>query len=427
MDGAREDAHATPREDARALLERAFRADYGRILAALAVRFRDIGRAEEALGEALAAAAERWAVKGAPADPAAWLYRVAERRALDATRRHRRRAATRDALADHTRLLAGERTDPAAGRITAVPDDRLKLMFACCHPAIDARVRAPLTLQTVAGLDARRIARAFLVSERAMAQRLVRAKRKIRQARIPFREPEPADLAARLEGVLAVIYLIYNEGHSDAATADPERAALCREALWLGRVLVHLMPGEPEPLGLLSLMLYAQSRTRTRVGADGVLIPLADQDTTRWDRGQMVAAGQLLGQAAALARPGPYQTQAAIQSAHAARAATGRTDWPAIAGLYDALMTMTPTPVVALNRAVALSYARDAAAGLEALDAIADTKALAAYQPYWAARADMLARVGRATDARAAYDRALVLTLDEPERAFLKQRLAALG
>ncbi|WP_296743027.1 DUF6596 domain-containing protein [Mesorhizobium sp.] len=407
-------------EMARAAAEAAARQSYGKLVAWLAARMRDVAGAEDALAEAFAAALERWPKSGVPEKPEAWLLAVARRRDVDAVRRR----LTGEAARDHLQLIAEE----VEARVTNddLPDERLRLMFACAHPAIEASVRAPLMLQTILGFDAATIASAFLVSPATMGQRLVRAKTRIREAGIPFRVPERAELGERLDAVLEAIYATFAEGWSDPAGTETRRRNLATEGIWLGRVVASLMPGEPEALGLLALMLFAEARRAARRNAEGDFVPLARQDTTLWDDRLIDEAEALLGSAATKGMIGRYQLEAAVQSAHTARRRSGRTDWAAIRQLYDALQAVAGSPVVAINRAVAIAEDEGAAAGLPALDAIGDDRRLAEYQPYWAARADLLARLGRTAEAAGAYDQAIGLERDAALRRFLQGERAKL-
>jgi RNA polymerase sigma-70 factor (ECF subfamily) len=398
---------------ARRAVEATARQGYGKLVAYLAARTRDLAAAEDALADAFAAALAAWPGAGVPAAPEAWLLTVARRKAIDASRRRR----TGDDAAGILRLLGEEAQDESDG--TNIPDHRLALMFACAHPAIDAAVRAPLMLQAVLGFDAATIAAAFLTAPAAMSQRLVRAKGKIREAGIPFRVPARDELADRLETVLDAIYAAYTE-------AWTEPRALAAEAIWLGRLLASLLPEEPEALGLLALMLHAESRRDARRDAAGAYVPLADQDFSRWNAAMIEEAEALLHRAGAMHRIGRYQLEAAVHSAHATRLHTGRTDWPAILELYDALLALTASPVVALNRAVALAEVQGPAAALAALDAIAPDARLAAYQPWWAARAALLARTGATHAAAEAYATAIALAEDEAARRFLQEARRAL-
>lgn len=405
---------------AQAAAEAAARRSYGKLVAFLAARTRDVAGAEDALADAFAAALERWPRDGVPDRPEAWLLAVARRRGIDAARRR----LTREAGQDHLELLAEEMEAGMAAQ--DIPDERLRLMFACAHPAIDPAMRAPLMLQTVLGFDAAAIASAFLVAPATMAQRLVRAKTRIRQAGIPFRIPERPELAGRLGGVLEAIYATFAEGWLDATGTEARRRNLAAEGLWLGRLTASLMPAEPEALGLLSLMLFAESRRAARRGGDGGYVPLAEQDMARWDHAAIDEAERLLVAASAMDGIGRYRLEAAIQAVHAARRQTGSTDWPALVTLYGALLSLTGSPVAAVNRAMAVAGADGPRAGLDALDAL-DDRRLDDYQPWWAARADLLAQTGDGAEAVAAYDRAIGLERDEAVRKFLLKRRDALG
>jgi RNA polymerase sigma-70 factor (ECF subfamily) len=398
------------------------RASYGKLVAFLAARTRDVAGAEDALADAFAAALADWPRNGVPRVPEAWLLTVARRKLLDTARRRR----TGEDAIPTLELLANQVDDEES--VAAIPDDRLRLMFACAHPAIDAGVRAPLILQVVLGFDAATIASAFLVAPSTMSQRLVRAKSRIRQAGIPFRVPEHDELAARLDAVLEAIYAIYSEGWSDPAGTQSRNRGWAEEAIWLGRLVATLLPEEPETLGLLALMLHADARRDARRNGDGAYVPLAAQDPARWDTALTDEAEALLLAASRLGAPGRFQLEAAVQSAHAARRETGVTDWAAIVALYDALLAMTGSVVVAINRAIALSEqtggARGAAEGLAALDALQDDSRLAEYQPYWAARAALLARIGDAPAVTEAYQRAIGLESDPAVRRFLQAELS---
>jgi RNA polymerase sigma-70 factor (ECF subfamily) len=405
--------------DARRAAETAARHSYGKLIAFLAARTRDVAGAEDALSEAFAAALRDWPAQGVPRNPEAWLLTVARRKSVDALRRRR----SGDDSAGHLRLIADE-LEAAAASAGDIPDERLRLMFACAHPAIDANIRAPLILQAILGFDAATIASAFLVSPATMGQRLVRAKTKIRHAGIPFRVPERADLKERLDTVLEAIYAAFAEGWSDPAGTEARRRDLAEEAIWLGRLAASLLPDEPEALGLLALMLHAEARRLTRRDGGGNYVPLADQDPGQWDPALIDEAEALLVRAGTLVRIGRYQLEAAVQSAHAARRITGATDWTAIAQLYEALLVVTESPVVAVNRAVAAGRAHGPAAGLALLDALEADPRLAEYQPYWAARADLLARIGDPARADEAYERAIGLEIDPAVRRFLQHRRA---
>ncbi len=407
---------ATAREAA----ERVARHGYGKLVALLASRTRDVAGAEDALSEAFAAALVDWPRNGVPTSPEAWLLTVARRRQIDAVR-HRH---VGEEASGHLKLLADEMA--SAAEDATVPDERLTLMFACAHPAIAAGIRAPLILQTILGFDAASIGSAFLVSPATMAQRLVRAKNKIREAGIPFQVPEPREYAGRLGAVLDAIYAAFAEGWSDPAGTDARRRNLAEEGIWLGRLVVSLLPADPEALGLLALMLYAQARREARRDAQGEYVPLAHQDPATWDAALLEEAEGLLRHASTEPGTGRYQLEAAVQSAHVVRRRTGRSDWDAIERIYDVLLAMTGSPVVAINRAIATAETRGPAAALAALDALASDPRLADYQPYWAARADLLARGGDLARADEAYERAIGLEVDPAVRRFLQRRRAEL-
>jgi len=392
------------------------RASYGKLVAFLAARTRDVAAAEDALAEAFAAALAEWPARGIPRTPEAWLLTVARRKLIDAARRRQ----TGEEAAPTLALLTEELVDAAEGDMQ-IPDERLRLMFACAHPAIDEGVRAPLILQTVLGFDAATIASAFMVAPAAMSQRLVRAKSRIRQAGIPFRVPERDELAERLDAVLEAIYAVFAEGWTDPAGTQPRTRHLAEEGIWLGRLVASLLPEEPEALGLLALMLHAEARRDARRGADGEFVPLAAQEPARWNAALIDEAEELLLRASRMGRHGRFQLEAAVQSAHAARRHRGSTDWAAIVQLYDALFAMTGSVVVAINRAVALAEVHGVKRALAALDALQDDARLAQYQPYWAARAALLARSGNSAAAADAYQRAIGLESDPAVRAFLQR------
>jgi RNA polymerase sigma-70 factor, ECF subfamily len=408
-------------ESARTAAAAAVRESYGKLLAFLAARTRDVAAAEDALAEALAAALADWPLRGVPRSPEAWLLAVARRKFIDQARRRQ----SAEGAGDHLRLIAEELAEAASGK-SAIPDHRLALMFACAHPALDAGIRAPLMLQTILGLDAATIAAAFLVSPAAMGQRLTRAKSKIRQAGIPFRVPERAELGERLHSVLEAIYAAFAEGWSDPAGTEIRRRDLAEEAIWLGRLVCSLLPEAPEALGLLALMLHAEARRKARRNAQGDYVPLAEQDPTQWDARLIAEAEALLFRAGAMDAIGRFQLEAAVQSAHVVRRHAGRSDWSAILRLYDALWAMTGSPVVAVNRAVALAEIEGAASGIAALDALQSDDRLAEYQPYWAARAGLLAAAGNAAAADEAYEQAIGLEHDPAVRRFLDRRRRAL-
>ena len=391
----------------------AARASYSRLLAFLAARTRDVAAAEDALGDAFRAALETWPRTGVPTRPEAWLLAAARNRLADGIRHARVRS---DAAAD-LRLVAEEAGERAAA--DAFPDERLKLLFLCAHPAIDVAARTPLMLQTVLGLDAARIGSAFLVAPAAMGQRLVRAKTKIRAARIPFTVPERADLAPRLAAVLDAIYVAYGTGWEDAAGADPRRRGLADEAIWLARLVVGLLPAEPEAQGLLSLMLFSESRRAARRTPDGAYVPLSEQDTAAWFRPMIDEADWILSAATDRRPLGRYVLEAAIQSAHTMRRIAGHANWPAVVQLYDRLVAIAPAMGALVGRAAALAEDQGPEIGLTALDRI---EAARDYQPYWAVRADLLTRLGRVDVARQAYEKAIGLAEDPAVRAFLQSR-----
>jgi len=404
-------------ENVREAAEKVARRSYGKLVAFLAARTGDVAGAEDALSDAFAAALSDWPSSGIPDRPEAWLMTAALRKVIDASRRQRRS----ENAAAHQRLIA-EELNAAAKHAQEIPDDRLSLMFACAHPAIEPAIRAPLTLQTVLGFDAATIASAFLVSPAAMSQRLVRAKNKIKQAGIPFRLPERAELRERLDAVLDAIYAAFTEGWSDPAGTEARRRNLAEEGIWLGRLVVMLLPNEPEALGLLALMLHAEARRGARRNAYGEYVPLAEQDTALWDISLIDEAEVLLSRANGLGATGRYQLEAAVQSAHAVRRRTGQSDWHAIELLYAALSALTNSPVVTINRAVALAEINGAAAALAELDALAVDDRLAEYQPYWAARAELSARAGKIGAADHAYERAIGLEANPAIRDFLQKR-----
>ncbi len=410
-------------EEAHRTAQAVARRSYGKLVAFLAARTRDVAAAEDALSEAFAAALAHWPATGVPDNPEAWLIAAAKRKAIGAHRARRRS----EGASPHLALLAEELSIAAnSGASGEIPDERLALLFACAHPAIDESVRAPLMLQTVLGFDAATIASAFLVSPAAMSQRLVRAKTKIRESGIPFRVPQREDLDERLPYVLDAIYAAYAEGWSDPAGTDTSQRELASEAIWLGRLAAMLLPGEPEALGLLALMLHGEARCAARRSDAGDFVPLSEQDTAQWNGAMIDEAEALLRRAAQLHAIGRFQLEAAVQSAHARRRVAGAPDWNAVVALYDALWEMTASPVIAINRAVAIAETKGPRAGLAALDAV-NASALSQYQPYWSARAHLLARTGDHAAARPAYDRAIGLEIDPAIRRFLQKRKAGLG
>jgi len=398
----------------------AFREEGGRVVAALIRLTGDWDLAEEAVQEAFARALERWPRDGVPAKPAAWLTTTARNHALTRLRRSSLESAKLREVA--TLGAPEEDVDPSG-----VPDDRLRLMFTCCHPALPLDGRVALTLRTLAGLTTAEIARAFLVSESAMAQRLVRTRRKIRDAGIPYRVPPAHLLPERLSGVLGVLYLLFNEGYAATAGDSPSRHDLCVEAIRLSRTLAALMPGEPEVEGLLALMLLQHSRRAARMDADGELVTLEDQDRSSWNRPEIDEGVALLDVALRRGVAGPYQLQAAIAACHATAPTAAETDWPQIAALYGELARRVPSPVVELNRAVAVAMAEGPSAGLALVDLAAESGKLAGYHLLPATRADLLRRLGRRGEAAAAYREALALAGTEADRRFLSRRLAEIS
>jgi predicted RNA polymerase sigma factor len=412
-------------ERAHSTAEAIARRSYGKLVAFLAARTRDVASAEDALSEAFASALSDWPRNGCPSNPEAWLMTVARRKIIDVFRGERRNEIASEELQVLAKRLETAASD--AERLDHIPDQRLALMFACAHPAIDAGIRAPLILQVILGLDAKAIASAFLMSPAAMGKRLVRAKEKIRQAGIPFSVPGREELSARLDAVLEAIYAAFAEGWTDPGGTDAARRDLTEEAIFLAKLVTELLPEEPEALGLLALVVHAEARRRARRTAQGEFVPLAEQDTALWDSQMIDEAEALLRRASALGSVGRYQLEGALQSAHVYRCRTGRANWAEVVQLYDALFALSGSPVVAINRALAIAETRGASAGLEAMpDVAADTR-LAEYQPYWAARAELLGKTGAHEEARYAYERAIGLERDPAVRRFLQRRQAASG
>jgi len=401
-------------------IERVFREQYGRAVSVLVRACGDIDTAEEAVQDAFAAAVERWPSAGVPPNPAAWILTTARNRAID---RFRRESTRDDRHAEAVRLHDAGEPEMMQEEESAVRDDQLRLIFTCCHPALPLEARVALTLRTLAGLTTAEIARAFLVSEPTMAKRLVRAKGKIRNAAIPYRVPPAHLLPERTGGVLAVLYLLFNEGYAATSGADLVRERLSAEAIRLARTLAQLMPDEPEALGLLALMLLHDARRAARVDGAGALVTLEEQDRDRWDQDEIGEGVRLLDAALRLAKPGPYQLQAAIAACHATAADAADTDWAEIAALYGRLARMVPSGVVKLNRAVAVGMADGPAVGLALVEEIEAARELAGYHLLPATRADLLHRLGRQTEAAVAYREALELAATEAERRYLARRL----
>ncbi|MER5842472.1 RNA polymerase sigma factor [Streptomyces prasinus] len=405
-------------------VESVFREEHGRLLASLVRRFGDLDLAEEVASEAIEAALVHWPVQGVPASPGAWLLTTARRKAVDRLRRDRAYAARLAVL-----QVEADRARPAppsdAGPGDDLPDERLQLFFTCAHPALLPEARGALVLRCLAGLTTPEVARAYLVPPATIAQRIVRAKKKIRVARIPFRVPDADELPGRLPGVLQVLYSIFTEGYAASSGPRLQRLDLAEEAIRLTRILRRLLPAEREVTGLLALMLLVHARRAARTGPGGELVLLKEQDRDRWDRPMIEEGLHLVSRALTGGPPGPYGVQAAIAALHDEPSDFASTDWPQIVALYDVLLTLTPSPVVALNRAAAVAMRDGPKAGLALLDALADEQRLRGHYPYQAARADLLQRLGRLREASEAYRRALALVGTEPEREHLRRRLEA--
>jgi RNA polymerase sigma-70 factor (ECF subfamily) len=406
------------------VVDRLFREEQGRAVATLIRVTGDFDLAEEAVQDAFISALETWPTRGVPDNPGAWITTTARNRAIDRLRRRKRFVEKTETLAREAAIesdLAAIDTAPAEDSVP-IADDRLRLIFTCCHPALAMDARVALTLRTLGGLTTPEIARAFLVPESTLAQRLVRAKRKIRAAGIPYRVPPPELLPERLDGVLRVLYLVFNEGYAASSGDTLLRRELCAEAIRLARVVVSLLPDEPEAPGLLALMLLHDARRDARVGPGGELVLLDDQDRTRWDAHRIAEGQALVERALAMQRPGPYQLQAAIAALHDEAATPADTDWPQIVTLYAALERLTPSPVIELNLAVAVAMADGPAIGLAMMDGLDASGELDTYPYLPAARADLLRRLERWSEAEAAYGRALELTSNRPERDYLERR-----
>jgi RNA polymerase sigma-70 factor, ECF subfamily len=411
-------------QEARVKVDEVYRAESRQVLATLIRLLGDFDAAEEALQEAFAVAMEQWPRDGIPANPRAWLVSTGRFKAIDGMRRRARYNASLNKLATH---IEATTSDPLVEQMDeSIEDDRLRLLFTCCHPALSPDAQIPMTLREVCNLATEEIARAFLTKPATIAQRIVRAKAKIRDARIPYEVPPPPELPERIEAVLRVVYLVFNEGYSASFGASLTRADLSGEAIRLGRLLLQLLP-DPEVMGLLALMLLHESRRQARTSANGDLVLLEQQNRSLWDRGLINEGLALVEHALSSKRIGPYTLQAAIAAIHAEAPGAGETDWAQIVALYDLLLRAEPSPIIELNRAVAVAMRDGSAKGLELVDAILERGELTQYHLAHATRADFCRRLGRKTEARASYERALALAKQEPERRFLEKRMAELG
>jgi RNA polymerase sigma-70 factor (ECF subfamily) len=411
-----------------AIVESVFRQESGRIIATLIRLAGSFDRAEEAMQEAFASALTNWPDKGLPENPGAWITAVAHRKLIDQGRRERVRREKQNSLLYETPSIQQPQADSVFEAATMTyPDDRLRLIFTCCHPALNQEAQVALTLRTLGGLTTPEIARAFLLPEATLAQRLVRAKRKIQEAHIPYEVPPRSQLAERLTAVQSAIYLVFNEGYSATAGDSLIRRELCAEAIRLGRTLCELLPNEPENLGLLALMLLHDSRRDARIDSQGRLVTLEDQDRKLWDQERIREGLALVRRALPMRDVGPYQLQAAIAALHAEAQSPAATDWPQIAALYQELLRISPSPVVALNHAVAVAMSESLEEGLQQIDRVGESGALEQYHLFHAARADILRRMGRQKEAARAYREALRLATNKVEREYLKERLHQMG